>query len=107
MADGPSEIIVQRVEITLSRTTQVVVFNDFLLAHLPVVGQYASIDVAESVTEEVRLMLNARALNDEAIAFLFHEPVELEAAHLAFLVIDFNGFPTVQLCKFRIGALAV
>ena len=38
---------------------------------------------------------------------LSHEPVELEAAHLAFLVIDFNGFPTVQLCKFRIGALAV
>ena len=55
----------------------------------------------------VRLMLNTRALNDEAIAFLFHEPVELDAAHLAFLVIDFNGFPTVQLCKFRIGTLAV
>ena len=104
---APSKIIVQRVEITLSRTTQVVVFNDFLLAHFPVIGQYASISVTECVTEEVRLMLNARALNDEAIAFLFHEPVELEAAHLAFLVIDFNGFPTVQLCKFRIGTLAV
>ena len=104
---APSEIIVQRVEITLSRTTQIVVFNNLLRAHLPVIGQYASIGVTECVTEEVRLMLNVRALNDEAIAFLFHEPVELEAAHIAFLVIDFNGFPTVQLCKFRIGTLAV
>ena len=66
----------------------------------------ASIDVAESVTEEVRLMLNARALNDEAIVF-FHRPVELEAAHLAFLVIDFNGFQPSSSAKFRIGALAV
>lgn len=103
----PSEIIVQCVEITLSRTTLVVVFNDHLLAHLPVIGQYASVDVTECVTEDVRLMFNARALNDETIAFLFHEPVELDAAHLAFLVIDFNGVPTVQLCKFRIGTLAV
>lgn len=39
---APSEIIIQRDEITFSRTTQVVVFNDFLLAHLPVIGQYAS-----------------------------------------------------------------
>lgn len=84
-----------------------VVFNDFLLAHIPVIGQYASIDITECVTEEVRLMLNARALNDEAIVFLFHEPVELDAAHLAFLEIDFNGFPTVQFCKFRIGTFAV
>lgn len=104
---APSEIIVQRVKITLSCTTQVVVFNDFLLPHFPVIGQFASIDITECVTEEVRLMLNARALNDEAIAFLFHEPVELEAAHLAFLEIDFNGFPTIQFCKFRIDTFAV
>ena len=39
---APSEIIIQRDEITFLRTTQVVVFNDFLLAHLPVIGQYAS-----------------------------------------------------------------
>ena len=104
---APSEIIVQRVKITLSCTTQVVVFNDFLLAHIPVIGQYASIDITECVTEEVRLMLNARTLNDETIAFLFHEPVELDAAHLAFLEIDFNGFPTVRFCKFRIGTFAV
>lgn len=39
---APSEIIIQRDEITFSRTTQVVVFNDFLLAHLQVIGQYAS-----------------------------------------------------------------
>ena len=97
MADDSIRIIVQCVEITLSRTTLVVVFNDHLLAHLPVIGQYASVDVTECVTEDVRLMFNARALNDETIAFLFHEPDELDAAHLAFSVLYMDDY-TAHAC---------
>ena len=62
--------------------------------YLPVVGQYASIDLAGKFTEEVRPHAQWWGLNDEAIAF-FHEPVE-QGCTPAFLVIDKNR-PALQI----------
>ena len=48
----PYEVIVETVEVTLSRPTLVVRFDNVLLFTVPVIGYDAAVDV--SVTEKIR-----------------------------------------------------
>ena len=68
----PSEIIVETVEVALSRPTLVVRFDNVLLFTVPVIGYDAAVDV--SVTEKIRCtVLFLCPLHYNAVMGILHE----------------------------------
>ena len=68
----PSEVIVETVEVALSRPTLVVRFDNVLLFTVPVIGYDAAVGV--SVTEKIRCtVLFLCPLHYNAVMGIFHE----------------------------------
>ena len=92
----PSEIVVLPVEHLLCRATFVVVEDDLLVRHVPVVGQDAAVGVLP--VKEVELLALALALplplhHEAAVADVI-ELLEREGLHLVFLVANLHGGPS-------------
>ena len=90
----PSEVVVLAVEHLFCRSSLVVVQYDFLVGHVPVVGQYAAVCIL--AVEEVNLLalLLTLPLYDETAVLHVLETLEGEGLYVIALEADFHGGPT-------------
>ena len=90
----PSEIVVLAVKDLFCRAPLVVVQYDFLVGHVPVVGQYAAVCIL--AVEEVKLLalLLTLPLYDETAVLHVLETLEGERLYVIVLETNLHGGPT-------------
>ena len=91
----PAEVVVLHVEGALRRAALVVELHHLALAALPVVGQYAAIDVA--VKQGGLFVGHERALHHQTVSALGEEGRERQACQPALLVVDLGLLPFLLL----------
>ena len=100
----PSEVVVLAVEHLFCRSSLVVVQYDFLVGHVPVVGQYAAVCIL--AVEEVKLLalLPALPLYDETAVLHVLETLEGEGLYIIVLETNLHGGPTRLPLDFLVQA---
>lgn|GEM_PF-5764082 len=100
----PSEIVVLAVKDLFCRAPLVVVQYDFLVGHVPVVGQYAAVCIL--AVEEVKLLalLPALPLYDETAVLHVLETLEGEGLYVIALETNLHGGPTRLPLHFLVQA---
>ena len=94
----PSEVVILAVEDLLCSSSLVVVQYDFLVGHVPVVGQYAAVCIL--AVEEVKLLalLLTLPLYDETAVLHVLETLEGERSYIILLVANLHGGPARLPC---------